>query len=137
VPGTVQTWTTKQSAVLEALRDADRAVSARNLAEQAGVSKQHAYETLERAVEFDVVDCIKGAGRHGATLYADDGMPTSGVVDLETDIVNDHVRDPTYTWSLAIRPPTNEGAATNGGDAQATGCDGDVADGHDPPDAAN
>ena len=137
VPGTLQTWTTKQSAVLETLREADRPRSSRDLADEAGVSKQHAYDTLERAAEFDIVDGIKGAGQHGATLYADDGLPTSGVVDLEADIVNDHVRDPTYTWSLAIRPPTNEGAATNGGDARVTGCDGDVADGHDPPDAAN
>ena len=137
VPGTLQTWTSKQSAVLEALREADRPRAARDLADEAAVSKQHAHDTLERAAEFDVVDCIKGAGQHGATLYADDGMPTSGVVDLEADIINDHVRDPTYTWSLAIRPPANEGAATNGGDTRATGCDGDVADGHDPPDAAN
>jgi hypothetical protein len=137
VPGTLQTWTGKQSAVLEALREADRPRSSRDLADEAAVSKQHAYDTLERAAEFDIVDCIKGAGQHGATLYADDGMPTSGVVDLEADIVNDHVRDPTYTWSLAIRPPADGDAATNGGDAQATGCDGDVADGRDPPDAAN
>jgi hypothetical protein len=137
VPGTLQTWTTKQSAVLEALRDADRSLSARDLAEQADVSKPHAYETLERAAEFDVVDAIPGAGDHGATLYADDGTPTAGMVDLEADIVCDHVRDPTYTWSLAIRDPGDEGEAANGGEGRATGRDGLVADGYDPPDAAN
>jgi len=49
------------------------------------------------------VQAFEGGGAHGATLYADDGVPSAGVVDL-ADIANDAVLD-SYTWSLAIRDP--------------------------------
>ncbi|MFC6973631.1 hypothetical protein ACFQL1_01465 [Halomicroarcula sp. GCM10025709] len=52
---------------------------------------------------MDAVQALEEAGAHGATLYADDGLPATGVVDLG-ETANDAVLD-TYTWSLAIRDP--------------------------------
>ncbi|QLD84637.1 hypothetical protein HWV23_02830 [Natronomonas halophila] len=133
VPGTIQTWTSMQSDVLEALRNADEPQSARDLAREAGVSKQHAYETLERAAEFDVIDAIQGVGSHGATLYSDDGTPNAGVVDLGDDIVSAAVQDPTYTWALAITDPDHDSTIDYAPDDVATGGDDAIADGDDPP----
>jgi hypothetical protein len=50
------------------------------------------------------VQAFAGAGEHGATLYADDGLPNAGVADLSSKTANNYVLD-TYTWSLAIRDP--------------------------------
>lgn len=50
------------------------------------------------------VQALPEQGEHGATLYATDGVPTSGVADLEGVTANDPVWG-SYTWSLAIRDP--------------------------------
>jgi hypothetical protein len=107
VDGVEWTFSDVQRAIVDELRSATGAVSALEVADAAGCSKEHARETLARLADQGVVQALEGAGEHGATLYADDGCPHSGVVDLEGDeqsIANSHVQDP-YTWSLAIRDP--------------------------------
>jgi hypothetical protein len=59
------------------------------------------------------VNKVLGAGEYGATLYAADGIPNEGVVDLQDGITNSLVWDSyTYTWDLAIRPGTTPAAAS-------------------------
>jgi hypothetical protein len=109
VPGVFWTFAPKQRDVVEALRELDEPASAYRLADEAGVSKQHAYETLERLVEDGHVDALEGVGDHGATLYADAGVPNTGVVDLEDEeaaVSPAATYGTTRTWLLAIRDPT-------------------------------
>ena len=107
VPGVSWVYTDKQEAVIEALRESDEAVSARDLAGLTGVSKQHVYRTLERLVEDGNVDAHFDSGPHGATLYSDIGVLPDGTVDLgeSLEITTDDVQGP-YTWSVTISPPS-------------------------------
>jgi len=102
VDGVEWTFTETQRAIVATLRESVTSLSAREVADDVDVSKEHVRGTLQRLVDLGAVQALNDAGDHGATLYADDGLPTTGVADLET--TNDHVLD-TYTWSLAIRDP--------------------------------
>ncbi|WP_216824801.1 hypothetical protein [Salinigranum rubrum] len=102
VDGVQWTFTDTQRAIVEALRAAGARPSTRELADEVGCSKEHARRTLRRLEELGAVQAFEGVGSHGATLYADSGLPNSGVVDLET--ANAHVLE-SYTWSLAISDP--------------------------------
>jgi hypothetical protein len=105
VPDVEWVFTDDQQAIVETLRAAPGSRSARDLAADAGVSKEYARQTLTRLAKHGLVQALEGAGAHGATLYSDTGLPTTGVVDISTtDTANDHVWDP-YTWALAIREP--------------------------------
>ena len=105
-PGVVWTFTGTQEEIVTALRDAPRPKSAKELAEEVGCSKRHVQKTLARLHQdeeddfLSPVQTFEGAGSHGATLYADSGLPNSGVVDV--DIANDRVKG-SNTWSFAIR----------------------------------
>jgi len=116
VSGIEWTFTDAQRAIVEELRSSTSSQTAREISDAVDVSKEHVRQTLDRLEGMDAVQALEGAGAHGATLYADDGLPTTGVVDLET--ANGDVLD-TYTWSLAIRDPgpaetpTPMGASTN------------------------
>lgn len=119
VPGTVWTYGKKQSDVVKVLRNADSPLSARQLASRADCTKEHVRETLARLAPSrdeelpdgvtprEWVHAVEGAGEHGATLYSDDGTPTSGVADVElaTETANSPVWD-YYTWTLAITDPS-------------------------------
>lgn len=101
VSGIEWTFTDAQRAIVEELRSSTTSKTAREIAEAVGVTKEHVRQTLHRLEGMDVVQAFEGGGAHGATLYADDGLPNAGVVDLG-ETANDAVLD-TYTWSLAIR----------------------------------
>jgi hypothetical protein len=106
-PGVVWTYGNKQDRVVEALREADRPLSARELANRAECTKEHVRQTLRRFEDMDGADTIhafENAGEYGATLYAEAGVPNAGVVDLGDGIANSPVWD-LYTWGLAIRDP--------------------------------
>lgn len=104
VPGVVWTYGKKQEAIVRELREAERPLSARTLAERVGCTREHVRQTLEELRHDDRVDDVQAferAGDHGATLYATDGVPNSGVVDLggaPTPSIGGN-----YTWGLAIR----------------------------------
>ena len=131
VPGIQWTFSDRQRAIVDELREATGQLTAREISDAVNVSKEHVRQTLHRLIEEDVVQALEN-GPNGATLYADDGVPTAGVVDSET-ITNDGVQD-TYTWSLAIRDPAPavEGAPITVDDAD--GGDTTVWDWRAPPD---
>jgi len=102
-PGVEWVYSDKQQAILEELRSSTTSLSAREVADGADVSKEHARTTLKRLADRDTVQAIENAGRHGATLYADSGLSATGVANLSPqDITNDTVWG-SYTWVLAIR----------------------------------
>jgi hypothetical protein len=102
VSGVEWVFSDLQEEIVDELRSATTRLSAKAIADRVDCSKEHVRRTLERLLEDDVIQAFEEVGSHGATLYADDGLPNAGVVDL--DIANDPVLDP-YTWSLAIRDP--------------------------------
>jgi len=103
VSGIEWTFTDAQRAIVEELRSSTTSRTAREIADAVGVTKEHVRQTLDRLEGMDAVQALEGAGAHGATVYADDGLPSTGVVDLG-ETANGDVLD-TYTWSLAIRDP--------------------------------
>lgn len=106
--GVVWRYSQKQEDVIEALRDAPGRLSAREIADQTGVSKRHVHRTLERLLEEDVVDAAERLGPNGATMYAESGAPNAGVADL-TDESGEVVTAPvwsSYTWAVSIRDPS-------------------------------
>ncbi|MBX0350367.1 hypothetical protein EGH26_19450 [Halomicroarcula pellucida] len=103
VSGIEWTFTDVQRDIVETLRSSTTSMTAREVAADVGVTKEHVRQTLDRLEGMDSVQAFEGGGAHGATLYADDGLPNAGVVDLG-NTANDAVLD-TYTWSLAIRDP--------------------------------
>ncbi len=114
-PGVVWSYGEKQDRIVEMLREASDPKSARELADAADCRKEHVRQTLRRLEHDDRVDdvqALEGAGDHGATLYATDGVPTSGVVDLDAGIANSPVWD-SYTWQLAVRDPDEAAASTD------------------------
>lgn len=104
VPGVEWTFTDLQREIVDELRTATGAQTVREVADAVECSKAHVRETLDRLEELDVVQTLAGAGEHGATTYADDGLPNSGVVDAG-EIANDPLQESTSRWSLAIRDP--------------------------------
>ena len=107
VPGVEWVYTDTQEEVVEVLRDCERPTSTLDVADEADVSKRHVHRTLKRLADHGTVQAFEGAGRNGATLYAESGLPNSGVVDLtdeDGEVVTDHVRAP-YTWSVTIANP--------------------------------
>jgi hypothetical protein len=113
VPGVAYTYSEKQDRIVEALRDASRSCTAREIATEADVSKRHVHDTPATLVEAGVVDALKGAGKHGATLYSDDGLPTRGVVNItgeDGEIAKGLVWG-SYTWSVVVCEP---GGLSNG-----------------------
>jgi hypothetical protein len=106
-PGVVWSYGEKQDRIVETLREASEPKSAQEIADAADCSKEHVRQTLRRLEHDDRVDdvqALEGAGDHGATLYATEGVPTSGVVDLDAGVTNAPVWD-SYTWQLAVRDP--------------------------------
>jgi hypothetical protein len=117
-PGVAWTYSEKQDRVVETLREADTRLSARDVARRADVSKRHARRTLNQLAEDDVVHAHEGAGEQGATLYAEDGTPTTGVADLSGGGARSG--QGTYggvsTWSVRTSDPTS----ARGGDKDVT-----------------
>jgi hypothetical protein len=123
VPDVAWTFADLQSDIVEELRSAERPQTARAIATAVGCSKEHVRQTLERLRHRDeddtresYVQAFERAGDHGATLYADDGVPNAGVAelpDVSLESANDHVLTP-ITWSLAIRPPGTVGDGDDG-----------------------
>jgi hypothetical protein len=122
VPGVVWTYGPKQEAIVEALRESAEPQSTRELAAAAGCSKKHARETVQRLVADGDVRAFERAGDHGATLYADAGVPQQGYVELdkndpaaEGDIDEDVLPEKSrprpygglYTWQVAISTPAD------------------------------
>jgi hypothetical protein len=108
VDGVEWVFSDLQKTIVDELREATGRLSAWEVADRVGCSKAHARETLNRLADRGAVQALEGAGEHGATIYADDGCPHSGVVDLEgsaDSIANGDVQG-SYTWALAIRDPT-------------------------------
>jgi len=101
VSGVEWVYTDTQRAIVEELREATGTVTAREVADAIGCSKEHVRKTFGRLADDDLLQAFKGAGPNGATLYADEGVPNSGMVDLSTSTTNSSVLD-SYTWSLAI-----------------------------------
>ncbi len=114
VPGVEWVYGEQQRAIAEDLREATGTRTAREIAEERGVSQRHVQRTLKRLVDHGVVHAAEGQGDHGATLYADDGLPVEGMVDV--DIATGDVQDP-YTWGVAIRDPAVLGNGSSRGNA--------------------
>jgi len=98
-----------------------RPVTAREIAEQADVSKRHVHDTPETLVEAGVVDDPEAAGPHGATLYSDDGLPTRGIADItgEDGEIADSLVWSSYTWSVVVCEP--EGTGEGGSEGSSGG----------------
>lgn len=108
VPGAVWTPSKAQEQVVETLRDSPTTLTARDIAERTGLSKRSVLRTLKRLAEHGVVDAIEGAGDHGATLYADSGLPHAGIVDLgdeDLDEIATFTVWDSHTWTVAVSAP--------------------------------
>ena len=118
VPGVAYTFSEKQDRVVEALRESRTSRTAREIADETDVSKEHVRKTFTKLAEAGKVDAVEGEGKHGATLYSDDGLPTQGVADVtgeDGEIAKHHVWG-SYTWSLAVSEPRAAGDdASEGG----------------------
>jgi len=109
VPGVEWCFTDTQRAIVETLRESTTSRTTREVAEEVGCSKEHVRSTLRRLEEQGSVDAFERSGTHGATLYADSGLPTSGAVDLGAEeSANSPVLD-SYTWALAVSDPAAGG----------------------------
>jgi len=110
VPGVEWLATDAQRGVVDALAR-DRWATAGELADAAGVSKEHVRTTLERLADAEKVEVRETAGEHGAHLYrALAGKATEpGVVDLKAardgETANGGVWE-TSTWSLVVSSPS-------------------------------
>jgi hypothetical protein len=136
VSGVEWAFSDLQREIVATLRQATGQVTVREIADEVECSKTHVRETLDRLANLGVVQAFEGAGEHGATLYADTGLPHAGVVDLESNIANTHVQD-TYTWSLAIRDPDTGDEDPDPAQTDLTGVVWDwrhAVDGGEPPD---
>ena len=136
VPGVEWTYSDLQREIVDELRSDHGASTAREIGDSVACSKEHVRQTLKRLEQEDVVQAIRGEGGHGATLYADDGTPNSGVVDVD-EIANDPLLESTSRWSLAIRDPDHRdrGGAPGGDDSMSSEWDWESAtDGGGPPD---
>ena len=103
VPGVEWTFTDLQREIVQELRESTGDLTAKEISEAVGCSKEHARQTLERLHEETVVQAFEGDGSHGATLYRDTGLPNSGFVDIDGSPTAPY--RVTNTWSLAIRDP--------------------------------
>lgn len=141
VAGVEWVYTAKQERVVKALREHEQPATVRDLVEETGVSKSHVHRALNRLVDHGTVQAFERAGPNGATLYADDGTPNSGVVDLtaeDGETVPGPVLD-SYTWAGTVRDVLAGDSVDGAVDrADATPTDGLYAyinggDGSDPP----
>ena len=140
VPGVEWVYSSKQAAIVEQLREATGAVTAKAIADDVDASKRHVQRTLKQLVEEGLVQAFDG-GPNGAVLYSESGLPHTGVVDLESDdeVTTAPVRG-SYTWSVAIRDPEAVLAGARGdqsGESSQRGGEWDwrtASDGGGPPD---
>ena len=119
VPGVDWTFTELQREIVTELRDAPGHRTAREIAEAVGCSKEHVRQTLDRLEDRDVVQALHSAAEHGASTYADDGLPNAGVVGA-AETTNDPLSGTTNTWSLAIRDPLRPDDADASADVTAS-----------------
>jgi hypothetical protein len=103
VPGVTWTFGQKQERIVEVLRESETFLSAREIAAEVDCSKRHVQQTLDRDAIAEHVQVISD-GPHGATLYADAGVPNTGVVELGSDHELRGMGD-NSTAQFAIRDP--------------------------------
>jgi len=107
-PGVEWTFTELQRDIIAELRDATGALTTREIANAVDCSKEHVRQTLTRLREETdgdpPVQLLEDVGPEGATLYAENGLPNSGVVSTNESPTAAY--GTTSTWSLAIRQPT-------------------------------
>jgi hypothetical protein len=135
VPGVEWAFTELQREIVRECRGAAGAVTTREISEAVDCSKEHVRQTLERLAELDVVQAIAEDGPEGATLYADDGLPNEGVVDVAESPTGPY--ETTNRWSLAIRERRRDDHGdTQGGDTTTSSVWGwqSATDGGGPPD---
>lgn len=111
VPGVEWAFGEDQQAIVDELRSSTDGRTAREIADEVGCSKEHVRATLKRLSDDEngepAVRLSPDEGENGATLYAESGVPRSGVCDLgesPTDPYRDSSR-----WELAIRSPVERG----------------------------
>lgn len=123
IPDVAWVASEKQRTVAEALR-ARPGATAKELAEETGVSKRHVAKTLSRLADAGAVDVREGVGDYGADVYkalaGEQLTATGGVADLGTDkIANTPVWN-TYTWSFAISTTDDVDGGSDGAPPAAT-----------------
>lgn len=119
VPGVEWTYTDLQREIIDELRSDVGASTAREIADAVDCSKEHVRQTLHRLENQEVVQAVRSEGANGATLYADDGTPTSGFVDVDESPTASY--ETTNRWSLAIREPGAIDSSADSGDRSTTG----------------
>jgi len=83
VPGPQWLTTDNQREVLTLVRDAEGAITSREIAAQVDQDRSSVNKTLKQAREKGIIDFVPGAGRGGAFLYtAEDGVCVDGEVTL-------------------------------------------------------
>lgn len=102
-------WVTSsaQQDIIETLQEVGQA-TAQELADEAGVTREHARETVQRLAEEDAVRVREHAGDHGAHLYriiVEGESVSTGFVDIADATTNADVWD-SCTCQLEITPPT-------------------------------
>lgn len=104
VPGVEWVFSDQQRKVVENIRGRERPATAKEVADETGVSKRHAQRTLKRLWEDSSVQRFEGEGTHGADLYVETGLPNSGMVSVDDEIGTEPSMGPN-TWSVSISPP--------------------------------
>lgn len=123
VEGVITTFGEKQQAIAAELRSSTNRLTAKEIADATDASKQHVNTTLKEWHERGFVDANEGAGKFGATEYAENAIPRHGITDIEIDNcdVLGH-----YTWELSILAPALDATAPDAGDeAHAGGEEGE------------
>jgi len=119
VPGVEWAFSELQREIVRELRAAPGALTAREISAAVDCSKEHVRQTLKRLRDpeagIEAVQALEDAGPDGATLYADDGLPNEGVVDVDESPTGPY--ETTNRWSLAIRDSRRDDHGdTQGGD---------------------
>lgn len=83
VPGVQRVFTDTQQAIVEVVRDAASTLTAQNIADKVGCTREYVRQVLETLQEeTGGLQKRPGEGNNGSTLYADGGLPTQGVINI-------------------------------------------------------
>jgi hypothetical protein len=136
VPGVIWAYGDKQREVIEYARD-NPGVTAREVAEETDSSKQHVSKTLKRLVEKGYATVRKGVAEHGADAYWVEDAVGSGVVELESQDINNSAVWNNYTWELTVSNLRTSSDRHSGPQSPPVGGEKDtdpISEGYGPPD---
>jgi hypothetical protein len=86
VPGVIQTFTKQQREIVRTLRESERPMTAKDIANNADCTARYVRDVLGTLTDWGYVDTDPMAGPNGATLYADTGVTEHGHADVAEEV---------------------------------------------------